>query len=261
MSRSLALAGIIPDSHIPFHSERRLELLFSVLQYAHKHVSPVKYVLVQGDFGDFYSVMSHMRDPQHVGMLLEEEVLTVNRMLNRIDSEFPRAIKYFTQGNHEYRFERYIQTKAPELFGMVSVDKLFQMHRRKRWRWVPYGPEQRVRIGKSNLYARHEPLGGGENSARLTVKKGLCSMTFGHTHRIDMAQVTSFNGETHYSFSCGWLGDKEKYPEVFGYVKGIAQWAAGFGLVWIDEDTGEFWPHIIPILDDSCVVFGKRFRA
>jgi len=250
---SLELALIIPDTHRPYHHAKAYALMLKVA----KDLKP-DHIYVLGDYADFYAVSSHMKDPRLPTMLLKE-VESVNEGLDELDAEFPKAKKVFIEGNHEFRLERYLFDKAPALFGITSVKHLLEFDKRSNWRFVPYNSNQLVQVAGSKLYARHEPLG---NSAKLTAAKALCSLVYGHIHRIESSFIVGIDGSQHIAFSVGWLGDKRK-DEVFGYTKGHQQWQLGFGLVYVDTKTRNFYPVPVHIIESrgklSCVVQGRLF--
>lgn len=241
---------------MPFHHVRACRLVIQIAQEI-----GIDALYLEGDFGDFYYINGH--GPKHPGMVghLKTEVESVNAGLDTFDRLFPDIPKYYLQGNHEFRLERYIQNKAPELFGLIDCETLFKMRERPGWRWIPYSPQQRVKVLDSYLSLRHEPPA---NSAKLAATKALCSVTYGHIHRIEESHVVGLDGTNHVAFSCGWLGDKRK-DEVFGYVKGNHQWQLGFALVYVDPETRLFYHQKIHILEIggrlSCVVNGKYYEG
>lgn len=216
-----------------------------------------EHVYLLGDYADMYDIHQHgPKDPRMVTSLTDE-VVAVIAGLDEIDALFPDARKHFIQGNHEYRLERYIQNRCPELFGFVTWEQLLQLDKRPKWSWHKYGPGQRVQVAGSRLWARHEPLA---SSAAATARKALCSLVYGHTHRIDTAKQRGLLCE-HVVFSCGWLGDERK-DEVFGYVKGHYAWQMGFAVVDVDPETGDFYPQVIQIRDDYKAIFqGRKFKG
>lgn len=241
------------DTHRPYHHKRAYALMLKVA----KDIG-IDEINIIGDYADFYWINGHgAKDPRVVTNLMQE-VECVNEGLDELDSLFPYAKKRYIQGNHEYRLERYIQNKAPELFGFISCQSLFKIDQRKNWSWVSYGPNQRSRVLGSKLFIRHEPLG---NSAKLTAARALCSIVHGHTHRIEESHIVGLDGTNHVAFCGGWLGDKRK-DEIYGYVKGHHQWQLGFVLVWVCEKTGYFYHHKVHILDNmTCVVNGKLYKG
>lgn len=247
----MKLAAIIPDVHRPYHDIKAYNLMIQIL----KDLKPSEIVLM-GDYADFYCVSSHAKDPR-VFNLLTDEVEDVLNGLDELDKEFPDATKIFIEGNHEYRLERYLVDKAPALFGVTDTEHLLKLRSRPGWKFKPYSPHQAHKVLGSHLIARHEPLG---TTAKATAGKALCSLVYGHIHRIEESHIVGLDDTNHVSFSVGWLGNK--YNKVFHYVKTHWQWQLGFGLVWVDQKTGYFYHQKIHILDNyTCVVNGKLYKA
>jgi len=241
---------IIPDIHAPYHSKRALNLCFEVASYV--GIDDIK---ILGDFEDFYCIHDHgPKDPRLI-YSIEKEVEAGNLILDEIDRLWPRASKALEEGNHCFRYERFLLQYAPQLLGMLSVQKLLRMHERKNWKWVAYTPHQKDRVLNSNLWVKHTPLGA---SALATVKNAMCNIAYGHIHR---RQYASIKGLTHnYEAWCpGWLGDKTK--SVFNFVKNHNAWQLGFALVYV-EKSGQYHKDIVEITDNfTCVVNGKRFKG
>lgn len=252
---SLKLALVCPDTHWPNAHVRAYDLMIKVA----KELVPDEIVIL-GDYADFYSVMSHQKDPTVFNML-KDEISEVNSRLDDLDSLFPKASKVFLEGNHEYRLERYLFDKAPALFGITETKTLLNLNRRPKWKFVPYGPNQQHRVLHSHLIARHEPLGP---NAKASVTKAMCSIVHGHTHQGVSAYAISLRGEQFVSFSPGWLGDIRK-DKIFSYTKSTAQWNLGFSLVYVDPKTRLFYFQNINIVENAkkltCVVGGKVFNG
>lgn len=250
----MKLAILIPDSHIPYHDKKAYKLLHKVMLDLKKQISEI---VILGDFADFFSVNSHGTHPQVFNMLIDE-VEAVNRELDFFDQNFPSAKKVFVEGNHEYRLERYLLNKAPALFGVTETRNLLNIDKRPNWKFIPYGPNQQHKVLGSKLKARHEPLA---SNAKSTASKALCSLVYGHIHRIEESHIVGLDSRNHVCFSVGWLGDKAQ-DKIYGYVKGHHQWQLGFGLVWYDEKNDYFYHQKIHIMDDhTCVVNGKKYSV
>lgn len=250
---------MIPDTHRPYHDKRAYALMIRVfcdIVEKYKHIAEFE-IIIMGDYADFYSVTSHMKDPRVLQMLIEE-VEDVLAGLQELDDLFPEAKKTYIEGNHEYRLERYLCEKAPALFGITSTQHLLKLHDRPNWNFVSYGPNQQLSVGGSKLNVRHEPLG---NNAKLTATRAICSLSYGHIHRIEESHIVGLDGTNHVAFSLGWLGDKT-LDKIYGYVKGHHQWQLGFGLVFIDESNKYFYHNKIHILDNySCFAAGKIYKG
>lgn len=252
---ALKLAALWPDTHRPYHHKKACDLVLNILQ----DLQPDEIVLL-GDYADFYSVSSYAKDPR-ILQHLKAEVDDVNQGLDKFDKLFPNAKKVFIEGNHCHRLEKYLINNCPALFGLTSCRNLFKIDQRPKWRFVDYGPSQAYQVLGSYLTARHEPLAA---SAKATASRALCSLTYGHIHRIEESHLVGLDGTNHVCFSVGWLGDKRN-DLVFDYVKGYHQWQLGFGLVWVDPETRFFYHQKIPLIEVNnkvtCVVNGRLYSS
>jgi hypothetical protein len=232
-------ALIIADPHFPFQDQRAYDLMLTVAQ----DIPALSEIVLLGDVADFYGISSFSKDPS-VNSNLMREVNIVNEKLDELDELFPKAKKIFIEGNHEFRIIKFISNKAPELFGMVTLEELFRL-RKRQYTFVPYTPAQIYQVAGSKLYARHEGLGGSAYVARNSVIKSGCSLIFGHSHCIQESQVVMMNGDNLRGICTGWLGNKNS--SVMHYVKQHHQWALGFSVVDILPD-GTFFNHLIHII-------------
>lgn len=240
---SIKHALIIPDPHFPFVKRSAYELMLQVAQ----DLPRLDEIIILGDFLDFYGVSSWAKDPA-IGTKLLDEIEIGNQELDRLDKLFPEVNKVFLEGNHCNRLKRFINSKAPELFGTVEVSELLKLEERG-YKFIPFGPTQLHKVLDSKLYARHAPIGGATHAAHNSVVKAGCSLIMGDGHRIQESQVVTINGEVHRGIMTGWLGD-ETHP-VFSYVKGHHQWCHGFSIVTVLEN-GDFFNQTVPIINDKC---------
>lgn len=245
-------ALIIPDCHIPYHDRRAYELMLEVAM----DQESIDEIVILGDYADFYGVNSHGISPS-IEKKLTEEIDIVIEHLQELNDFFPDAKKVFIQGNHEYRLERYLKSKAPELFGIVDTEKILQL-KELGYKYIPYTPNQKYNVLDSKLMARHEPIGGGVHAAHSTVIKSGCSVIFGHIHRIQESQVVMMNGDNHRGISCGWLGDKDH--EAVSYVKSHHQWSLGFNLIKVLPNKN-FFSNNVHIIDYKCCYGGKVYEG
>ena len=246
-------ALIIPDCHIPYECKESYQLMLDVASHIRTDRG-LHEIVILGDYADFYAVNSHGKDPAVTDTLIDEVYATIER-LKELNKLFPEAKKIFIQGNHEYRLERYIKNKCPELFGVTTTDKILELNI-LGYDYISYGPNQYYPVLGSHLLARHEPISGGVHVAHGTVVKALKSVIFGHTHRIQESQIVTIDGQNLRGISSGWLGD-EKNP-VFNYVKNHHQWAQGFSVVTV-LDNGMWFNQLVHIIDGTCVFDGYVF--
>lgn len=252
----LKRALLIPDTHRPYHDKKAYALMLRVA----RDFKPQEIYLL-GDYADFYSVTAHQKDPKLVNML-QDELVDVRQGLSQLVKLFPRTKIKYILGNHEHRLFRYLVSKAPELLDSLNIESMLVPDSPKFARergaieFIQYNPAQRTSVMKSRLYARHEPLGA---SPKATISKSLCSLVYGHIHRIEETYAVGMNGKPITAFSVGWLGNK--HSNAFNYVKAHHQWQLGFGLVYVNPKTKDFYHNKIHILDNySCVVNGKLYK-
>lgn len=243
---------VIPDCHIPYHDQRAYNLMIEVA----KSVKDLNEIVILGDYADFYAINSHGKHPKF-GHVLMDEIGQVRKELERLATLFPKAKRVFIQGNHEYRLERYVQNMCPDLFGVVDTKSILCLDE-LGYEFVPYGPNQKYAIAGGKLYARHEPIGGGQHAAASTVNKAGCSVIFGHIHRIQQHRKVFINGEDHLGASVGWLGDKDH--EVMSYLKNHAQWQLGCAFVNTLDD-GTFFLDTKHIINYTTMHNGKLFKG
>ena len=144
----------VPDYHIPYESKTTWALMYTVAE----ELKPDT-IVIMGDFGDFKAVSSHLKNPIDKTRL-KWEMEQCNRRLDQLD-ELGAHRKIFLAGNHEWRLQRYLQEKAPELYDMISVPELFRLKERG-WEYVEY--MQHARLG--SLYLTHSGGGTGVGSAQ-----------------------------------------------------------------------------------------------
>ncbi len=237
---------IIPDVHIPYHDARAWALMLK----AAKVLKP-QWVVVLGDFGDFYAVSSFTKDPSRATQL-DVEVRACNAALDQVDALGCRE-KYFIAGNHEDRLERYLKAKAPELFDTVKVERLFRLKERG-WQYTPYRED--MKMGK--VYFTHDT---GSTTGRLAAFKALDtyqhSIITGHTHRMLHLVEGNATGTQIVSAQFGWLGDI-KQIDYMHKIKARKDWALGFG-VGYRRANGFIYFQPIPLVEYSCVVGGRLF--
>lgn len=209
-------------------------------------------LVVMGDFADFYTVSAHSKDPRRAGQL-PEEVASVHAGLDDLDALGAKE-KIYLGGNHEDRLRRYLQDKAPELFDVVDIPRLFRLGERA-WRYVPYQSD--TRLGK--LYLTHDVGNAGRYSTYKALDTYQHSVVTGHAHRLSYVVEGNTAGEFKVSAQFGWLGDL-KHIDYLQAVNARKNWALGFGIGYLDPTNKLVYLTPIPIVHYTCVVEGRLFR-
>lgn len=238
----------IPDCHIPYEDRKAWALMLK----AARRLRPDT-IVVLGDFLDFYSVSAHDKDPRRV-RLLDEEIRCGNERLSELDA-LGATRKVFIKGNHEWRLERYLMTRAPELFNLVRMRDLLKLDERG-WECVEY--REHARIGR--LYATHDAGKAGDRAHAQALADFQSNVVIGHTHRLGYAVVGSAKGKAHVGAMFGWLGDENR-ADYMHRIKALRDWAKGFGVGYMDQATGVVHVRPVPIVLGSVVLDGVLIRG
>lgn len=242
---------IVADSHRPYHSQRAWDLMMKVGRKLKPH-----HIVTIGDLADFYSVSSHSKSPDRRNQLAWE-VEDVRIGLNDLDSLGAKDKRYVA-GNHEDRLTRYLQDKAPELFGVVDIPSLLDL-RKRGWEYVPYKHD--TKIGKA--FFTHDVGASGRNATFQALDTYQHTIVTGHAHRLQYIVEGNAVGEYKLSAQFGWLGDITTI-DYMHRAKARKNWTLGFGVGYIAPTTGIAYLTPVPIIEVkgklSCVVNGAYYE-
>lgn len=248
MSESLKKYLFVPDAHIPYHNPRS----WAVMMNAASDMG-LYGINVIGDFADFYAVSDHLKDPKRMANF-DWEMEQANIKLTELDS-LGAEDKRYEFGNHEWRLERYLFGRAPELASMLNVEEILCLEQRG-WSFTPY--KQHDQIGK--VYVTHDVGSSGRNSVFSALDTFNHSVVTGHSHRFAYVVESDATGETpRVSAQFGWLGDTEEV-NYMSRARARKYWPQGFGYGYLDDD-GVLYLVPVPIVDGKAVVEGKLYRA
>lgn len=107
---------IFSDIHIPYQDDNAVNVVFNYGKY----YKPNK-VIINGDLLDFYR-LSHFDQTPERRDSFPEEVEKGKEFLRKVRKTFKDSDIYFLEGNHENRLQRYLWSKAPEFYGLESLD-------------------------------------------------------------------------------------------------------------------------------------------
>jgi hypothetical protein len=209
-------------------------------------------VICIGDLADFYSVSSHSKDPNRKATL-KEEVAVVREKRAELDS-LGATNKLFCEGNHEHRLGRYLQDKAPELFGMIDVPSVLGLTE-NGWDFVEYRNHQK----RGAVHYTHDTGSAGRYAAFKSLDIYQHSNVTGHTHRLVYVVEGNAVGEAKLSASFGWLGDVDKI-DYMHRAKAKKDWSLAFGVGYEDTQTGHCFLTPMPIVEGRCVFNGELFK-
>lgn len=239
----------IPDTHVPYHDRDAFRLALKVVKKFRPHM-----LVILGDFADFYSVSQHEKDPNRRISLIEE-VAVVKEKLDELTAACPRKTRrIYVSGNHEYRLDRYIRDKAPDLFGLTTVDAILELNE-SGWEYVPY--KDYIKIG--NLLISHDTGSAGMNAHRRSLSDAGSgnSVVIGHTHRMSWESKTTAEGDFVSAAMFGWLGNAEEID--YMHKTKVNNWVHGLGLGYL-MPNGTVVTRPIPFVNNECVLGDKLIR-
>jgi hypothetical protein len=241
---------IVPDVHVPFHDVTAWNCALKAI----KECQPTRVVII-GDFEDFYAVSAHPKSLDRK-VNFADEVDGGNDALDELQAVSGSASLHFCGGNHEWRFDRYLMSRAPELGGLAGMKTQALLKLRERGiQWIPY--QRHIKFG--NCAFTHDLGRAGVNAARQSLIDFGGNLVIGHTHRGGIAYQGESKGSSHFCLNVGWLGDVDAI-DYLHRAKALRDWQHGYGIV--DQDrTGYSWAQFVPILKGRCVLDGYQLAV
>jgi UDP-2,3-diacylglucosamine pyrophosphatase LpxH len=234
----------IKDRHIQYHDKDDFNLMLKV-----DKIFKLYYIIIMGDFADFYGVSSHSKDPNRA-LKLKEEMDEVKKALDQVKALGAKN-NVFVSGNHEDRLERYLRDKAPELFNIISIPKILEL-KEKGFKYTPY--KQAYKIGKLNI--THDTGVAGRFAHYKALDTFQHNIVIGHCHRLAYAVEGNAQGERHITAMFGWLGDVKEI-DYMNQVKARKEWSLGFGIGYLEPKTGVVYLVPVPIINGTVLLEGK----
>lgn len=168
-------------------------------------------------------------------------------------------VQHLSRSNHGDRLWTSISTRLPGLMGLPELE--YSAFFRHAELGITFHREP-YRLAR-NTYLMHGDEGSvsrnaGTTSAGLSTRIG-ASVLCGHTHRLGLVPVTEMVGakvqRIRWGMEVGHLIDIK--TSGMAYMKGMANWQQGFGLLLEEGDT--VIPVPVPIVNKSFVVDGVRY--
>jgi predicted phosphodiesterase len=219
---------ILSDIHVPYHS---IEALTAAFDFAKKEKPDA--ILLNGDTIDCHRLSRFIKDPKKRNFALELD--TFKELFAIIKKTFNCKI-YFKVGNHEERYEHFLQEKAGELVGIEEFE--FANILKARAEGIEIIDNKRpMQIGHLWGIHGHEYVGGISapvNPARGLFLRSKVSCFQGHNHQTSEHTEPTLAGKMVTTFSIGCLS--ELHP---AYMP-LNKWNHGFAIVDMAGDEFEF---------------------
>lgn len=216
LPKSIKKVLLLSDLHFPYHNVQAIEAAIN-----NGVEEGCDAVFINGDMLDFYQLSFHEKDPRKTSIKTELE--QGRQFFQYLNYKFPNKKIYFIPGNHEYRMERYLRIKAPELLDVeeFKLDVLLRV-REFNVEYIPYG--SKVYFGKLLVEHGDKMRGsGGVNPARTLSLKIKRHAICGHFHRTTECISKVYDGHSIATYSTGCLCELEpKYMPINEHNHGFA---------------------------------------
>lgn len=221
--------GVISDFHIPYAD---LDAINIALEYFYNQ--GVDAVVINGDALDFNSISRFLSRPTEMRML--DSVSEGKKMLQYVSSALGCKL-ILHEGNHDCRVEHYLLSKAPEFWGLASVElkNLLGCEELN----VGYVKDIRtMHYGRLTIAHGHHIVKGvfaPVNPARGAFIKANDNIMISHVHRTSSHIESNINGKITGAWSIGCMTNIK--PE---YNPMVSRHNQGFAVVELTSDEGDF---------------------
>ena len=221
--------AILSDIHVPYHS---ISSLTAAIEFCKKEKPDG--LLLNGDTMDCHHLSRFIKDPKSRDFKLELD--TFKALINVFEKQLKCKI-YFKIGNHELRYQLFLQQKANELIGVEEFD--FENIIKARARGITIiGDKQVMKMNELNGIHGHEYIGGISapvNVARGLYLRGKVSAFQGHNHSTSEHSETDMNGKIVTTWSIGCLS--ELHPNYMP----LNKWNHGMAIVDLDANGRDYF--------------------
>jgi hypothetical protein len=230
---SIKKMGFISDLQVPFHDPKAIDITFEYLTK-----EGIDTLFINGDLVDFYQISDFQKDPRV--RKFDEEHEAVIEMLAYIRKSFPSLTIYYNlDANHEFRYERYMRTKAPELLSLqlFEIEELFNLN---AFKIKGIKNTDHVKFGHLPIIHGDTTFrrGSGVSPAKTLYDRVKQSAIASHVHRTsEYTTKNQFDGEI---FTC-WTTGHLMHPNV-DYCKHTDAYNQGFAVLEKDK-TGDYRVH------------------
>lgn len=213
---------VLSDIHFPFHDLKALEIALE-----HGYKAGVDSIILNGDILDCYALSRFVTDPRLRNF--GKEIGQTKDFLQILRANFPDPKIRFRRGNHEARYQAYMETKAPELLGISEMFELKNVLGLDALGIDYHEERDYFKVGRLNIIHGHEfGKGGGVNAARWLFLKAKATAMCGHFHRVDAHSGRDMHGKVTSTWTTGCLCGLS--PDYLRY----NDWSHGFSIVESD---------------------------
>jgi predicted phosphodiesterase len=170
---------LMSDIHLPYHCTKSLTAVFD---YGLDASNKINAIVLNGDVMDFHRISKHETDLRKRSV--PQEFDAANKFLYTLRDKFPEIPIYWIKGNHDIRWEKYLQLYAPQIWD----DNYFSLEERlglKAKNITLIQDLTLVMAGNLLITHGHRLIGGGLNPAKRAFQKAGQPVIMSHLHRRD----------------------------------------------------------------------------
>jgi hypothetical protein len=216
---------IFADVHLPYHDLDALDICLERAYYI-----GAKAIVINGDFFDCYMMSKFCKDPRKRSM--KDELEIGKSIFATIRKSFPNITIIFKFGNHEERYDDYIKTNAPNIFGLESTHLINQIDKEK-YNIDVVDNKRVIKVNHLHIIHGHEygrsmtnPVNPARGLYMRAKKTSLCN----HYHQSSEHTESSINNDIVTCWSGGCLCNL--HPEYLP----LNKWNHGFTEIYNDDD-------------------------
>lgn len=192
-----------------------------------------------GDMVDFHAISKFCKSAPPEDEL-DESIQAVRGLFWKHRTAHPHAVMAYYQGNHEQRWEAYLEQHASPIrkLGVLSYEAIFGA-RELRMSIHPYKKRVQILPGVLELTHGDKVRNKSGLSAHAMLEKGVSGIS-GHTHRLGMIYKTNRAGATLWAENgclCRLDPDYMEDPD----------WQQGFSVIYVDKHNARFHCDQLPI--------------
>lgn len=220
--------GFISDLQVPFHDPKAIDVCFKYLLE-----QKIDSLFINGDLVDFYQLSDFQKDPRV--RKFDEEYEAIIQMLGFIRKTFKDIpIYYNLDANHEFRYERYMRSKAPELLGLNGKFNIEEILMLNTFNIIGIKNIDHVKFGKLPIIHGDTTFrrGSGVNPAKTLYDRVKQSAIASHVHQVQ--SYTTKNQFDEDVFTC-WTTGHLMHPNV-EYCKHVDNYSQGFAILEKDKE-------------------------
>lgn len=214
---------VLGDVHLPMHDVCTVEAAVNEAR-AKNAVG----VLLNGDIMDMFGISPFFRIPSRERFI--DELECAKQFIRWLRSRLPNARIIWREGNHEFRFQRYVADRAPALFDVpdFTLPALLKLADHGI-EWVQ--DKRKVLLGKLITLHGHElRKGQGVNPARFAFLRSTSSVLVGHWHRTSEHHQRSLADKNYACWSVGCACHLSPDYDAYGDAN------HGYAMVQVGED-------------------------